>query len=284
MYAPVYAAPAPRRRQTCAPLDTTSLDSARTRRSRIRLSPRIIVVPALRWSRLSTTDRAVTGVRQRRSVEPGGPHLMSPCFQASASSFSHARGSRCPRPPPAGFEPPTPGQYLQNGRALVPADNSSVEAGAKADLLSSRLALTGAAFGIRRTNIRKPRQLGSTGKLAKARASGIEAGLHGSLASGLRIDAGYAWTRTEITRDVAGSVGRELPNAPRHKANVWVRYRFPEGRLKHVMLATGLLHVSNRFIAGDNVTVAAASAGLDLSGWLPGSRAHGSSSRPPSRT
>jgi iron complex outermembrane recepter protein len=263
MYAPVYAAPPP-----TPDLRLTRYDVGRLgayAQDQIRLRPGIIVVPALRWSRLSTTDRAVTnatsgalsnlGTASDVALLPSVGVVVLPRPWLSVYSTA-ARG----------FEPPTPGQYLQDGRALVPADNSSVEAGAKADLLSSRLALTGAAYGIRRTNVPEVQATGFYRQIGEGKSRGIEAGLHGSLASGLGIDAGYAWTGTEITRDVAGFVGRELPNAPRHKANVWVRYRFPEGRWKQVMLATGLLYVSNRFIAGDNVTVAAAYTRLDVSG------------------
>jgi outer membrane receptor protein involved in Fe transport len=60
---------------------------------------------------------------------------------------------------------------------------------------------------------------------------GVETELLGSLIAGLGISAGYAWNRTEVTRDAAGFVGRALPNAPRHKANVWARYRFNEGAI-----------------------------------------------------
>ena len=136
----------------------------------------------------------------------------------------------------------------------------------KADLLRSRLALTGAAFGIRRTNVPEAQTGGFYRQIGEGTSRGLEAELQGSLAKGLGIDAGYAWTGTEITQDVSGFVGRELPNAPRHKANVWVRYRLPEGRLDHLMLATGVVHVSNRFIAGDNVTIAPAYTRLDVSG------------------
>ena len=164
-----------------------------------------------------------------------------------------------------GFEPPTPGQYLEDERALVHADNSSVEAGAKAHLLGARLALTGAVYGIRRTNVPEAQTSGFYRQIGEGTSRGIEAALHGSLVRGLGIDAGYAWTRTEITRDVAGFIGRELPNAPRHKANVWVRDRFPEGRLDHLTLATGVVHVSNRFLASDNGTIAPAYTRLDAS-------------------
>jgi iron complex outermembrane recepter protein len=84
--------------------------------------------------------------------------------------------------------------------------------------------------------------------------------------SSFGISAGYARNRTEITRDVGGFVGRELPNAPRHKASVWVRYRFNEGTLDGLMLAGGVVRVSDRFIACDNIFIAPAYTRLEASG------------------
>lgn len=263
MYAPVYAP-----RPPTPDLRPTRYDVLRLgayAQDQIRLRPTLIVVPALRWSRLGTTDRAVSnavvngpssqGIASDVALLPSVGIVVLPRPWLSLYSTA-ARG----------FEPPTLGQYLQDGRALVPADNSSIEAGAKADLLGTRLALTGAVYGIRRTNVPEAQTSGFYRQIGEGKSRGIEADVHGSLVRGLGIDAGYAWTRTEITRDAAGFVGRELPNAPRHKANVWVRYRFPEGRLDHLTLATGVVRVSNRFIAGDNVTIAPAYTRLDASG------------------
>ena len=198
---------------------------------------------------------------------------MSPCFQASASWFSHARGSRCT---------PTAARGIRAADAgSIPAERARARPGGqqfgRSRCKSGSLELSARAH---RRRIRNPtdERAGSPDNWVlpanwrRQEPAGSKLDSTGVWRAGSGVDAGYAWTRTEITRDVAGSVGRELPNAPRHKANVWVRYRFPEGRLKHVMLATGLLHVSNRFIAGDNVTVAAASAGLDVSGSVDQAR------------
>jgi iron complex outermembrane receptor protein len=92
------------------------------------------------------------------------------------------------------------------------------------------------------------------------------------IAPGLTARAGYAWTGTEITQDAVGTPGRELPNAPRHKANLWMRYRFGSGTLRGLMVAGGVVHVSERFTARDNVVVAPsytradASASWDVAG------------------
>ena len=86
--------------------------------------------------------------------------------------------------------------------------------------------------------------------------------------------AGYAWNETEITRDASGQTGRELPNAPHHKADIWVRYRFPAGSLDRLTIAGGVVHVSNRFTAGDNVVVAPAYTRTDATAFyeISGSR------------
>jgi iron complex outermembrane recepter protein len=261
MYAPVYAPrpPTPLLRPTR--YDVLRLGAYA--QDQIRLHPRLTVVPALRLSRLGTTDRTPSNAAVSGSQVAAADAALLPSVgvvllaRPWLSLYSTAA---------RGFEPPTPGQYLEDGHALVPADNSSIEAGAKADLPGTRLALTGAVYGIRRTNVPEAQTSGFYRQIGEGQSRGIEAELHGSLVKGLGIDAGYAWTRTEITRDVAGFIGRELPNAPRHKASVWVRYRFPEERLRHLTLATGVVHLSNRFIAGDNVAIAPAYTRLDASG------------------
>jgi iron complex outermembrane receptor protein len=91
----------------------------------------------------------------------------------------------------------------------------------------------------------------------------------GALARGLTTRAGYAWTRTEITRDALGATGRELPNAPRHKAHLWLRYRFESNAVRGLMVAGGLVHESERFTNRDNVVTAPAYTRLDASSSWP---------------
>jgi iron complex outermembrane receptor protein len=64
---------------------------------------------------------------------------------------------------------------------------------------------------------------------------------------------GYSWTNTEITRDTSGFVGRELPNAPRHKAQIWARYRMTQGRFSGLMLAGGVISVASQYTARNNL-------------------------------
>src|SRR5262249_62089234 len=66
--------------------------------------------------------------------------------------------------------------------------------------------------------------------------------------------------------------GNALPNAPRHKANAWLRYRFAEQRLRRLTLAAGVVHVGERYSTRDNLvrmpayTRVDATASLELVG------------------
>jgi iron complex outermembrane receptor protein len=100
-------------------------------------------------------------------------------------------------------------------------------------------------------------------QIGEGESSGLELEVVGSVTPGWGVRGGYAWTSTQVTRDTSGFAGRDLPNAPRHKAELWMRYRVPEGALKRAMLAGGVVHVSDRFIAADNAVVAPAYTRVD---------------------
>lgn len=228
----------------------------------IRLHRSLILVPGLRWSRLHVDDKIAR------------PSLANAEQDSRDSKVSPSLGLVVrPRPwlslyasATRGFEPPAPGQYLEDGRALSLADVTSYEGGVKWDGLGGRLTASGALYGIRRTNIPEADSRGFYRQIGEGRSRGIELELAGRLAPGWFAQAAYAWIDSEITRSSIGGQGNDLPNAPRHNASVWTRYRFTDGPLNGAMVAAGVVHVSNRFLAADNVTIAPAYTRLDLSG------------------
>ena len=224
----------------------------------IRFGRRVIVAPSLRWSHLAIDDRAATAGEAHSSEQVVSPSLGVVVLPRPTLSLyaTYAQG----------FEPPTPGQYLEDGRALAPAENGSIEGGIKATLLHERVSLSGDVFRIRRTNVPEADARGFFRQIGEGRSHGLEFEATGSLARGLAMIGGYAWTRTEIAQDTAGFTGRELPNAPRHKAEAWTRYRFSRGTLSGLMAAGGLVYVSDRFTARDNVVVVPAFTRFDASG------------------
>ena len=232
----------------------------------VRLGTRVIVVPAVRWSRLGIENRVATTGEAYSSESVVSPSLGLLALPRPWLSLyaSYAQG----------FEPPTPGQYLEDGRALAPAEHESIEGGVKADLVDRRISLTGAVFRIRRTNVPEADGRGFFRQIGEAESHGVEVEVVGKLTPGWVVRGGYAWTSTEITRDTSGFAGRALPNAPRNKAELWMRYRVPEGRLKALTIAGGVVHVSERFTARNNVVTIPAYTRVDGSAAyeLAGSR------------
>jgi len=231
----------------------------------IRFARIVTVVPGVRWSHIAIDDKVAAATRPSAESEstdsPVSPNLgvvvlPRPWFSLY-STYTQ------------GFEPPAPGQYLENGLAPALSENWSFESGVKADLLGQRLSLTGAGFRIRRTNVPEADPLGFYRQIGEGQSHGVELEAVGRIAAGLTTRAGYAWTRTEITRDALGSVGRELPNAPRHKANLWMRYRFGPDALRGLMIAGGIVYESDRFTSRDNLITAPAYTRFDASSsWV----------------
>jgi iron complex outermembrane recepter protein len=266
---PVYGAPPSEPALSPSRFDVTRVGLYAT--DQIRLSKVVTVVPGLRWSQIDVDDKVAATTRSTTTEPTSADSIVSPSIGLVV----------LPRPwfslystYNEGFEPPVPGQYLENGLAPALSENSSFEAGAKADLMNQRISVTGAGFRIRRTNVPEADPRGFYRQIGEGRSHGLELEAIGSVAQGLTARAGYAWTQTEITQDALGSVGRELPNAPRHKVNLWLRYRFARGAAAGLMVAGGVVYESDRFTARDNLITAPAYTRFDASSsWpLPGRR------------
>jgi iron complex outermembrane receptor protein len=223
----------------------------------IRLGERVIVVPALRWSRLETEDHVPEAGAPRSTahvVSPSAGLVVRPRSWFSLFA-TYARG----------FEPPAPGQYLEDGRGLEPAKHESIEGGVKAELAGGSISVAGAAFHIRRSNVPEADVRGFFRQIGEGESRGVEFELVGRLAPGFGVRGGYALTSAEVTRDTSGFVGRDLPNAPRHKAEFWGRYRVLQGTLRGLTASAGVVYVSDRFTGRDNLIVAPAFTRLDTS-------------------
>ena len=256
VFDPVYPAPAE------PPLRPTRFDVLRLgvyATDQIRFGEVLTVVPGLRWSRLETENRVTVPGEARTSRTVLSPALglvvrPRPWFSLYTT---YAQG----------FEPPVPGQYLEDGRGVEPAEHESLEGGIKTDLAGGLVSLSAATYRIQRTNVPEMDARGFVRQIGEGESRGLEFEAAGSVARGLGIRAGYAWTTTEVTQDSTGFVGRELPNAPRHKAEMWGRYRVLDGVLRGLTAAAGVVYVSDRFTARDNVVVAPSFTRLDASAF-----------------
>lgn len=227
----------------------------------LKVGERLVLVPSLRWSHLQIDDRAASGsAADGRSLESdAGSSAWSPGLGIVVLPRSwlslYATYTR-------GFEPPAPGSYTADGRALQPADNRMFEGGVKLDL-ARRLGLTAAAYRIERSNVAEADPTGFYTQVGGAESHGLEIEGVGTIARGIVLRGGYAWTSTEVTRGAAAALGHELPNAPHHKLDAWASYRRPDGAFSRLTLAGGVVHVTDRFTSTGNVVIAPAYTRID---------------------
>jgi catecholate siderophore receptor len=114
---------------------------------------------------------------------------------------------------------------------LPPEENTSLEVGAKVDLLGNRLSLTGAAFRIEKTNLRIPNDptLPAAEQVlvldGLARSDGVEFGIAGRITDQWQVFGGYSFLETEIVQTTnMAELGHELPQAPPHSFTFFTTY------------------------------------------------------------
>jgi iron complex outermembrane receptor protein len=245
IYEPVYGPRPPE--PTLAPSGSDQWRFGVYLQDQLSIGTRLTLVPAVRLSRLRREDRSPAAL----AAPAGGVSTETP-FTPSLGIVLRLRPAlslyaSCAE----GFEPAAPGQHLEDGRALEPVESRAFEAGVKAELVGRRLLVSVAGFGSRQTNVPEADTRGFYRQIGAGESRGVEAEVVGCPARGLVVRAGYAWTDADVVEDAAGFSGNALPNAPEHKAHGWLRGRLP-GRLDHLSLAAGVVHVSERFSSRDN--------------------------------
>jgi catecholate siderophore receptor len=134
-----------------------------------------------------------------------------------------------------------------------PEKNQIFEVGAKIAFFDGALNLQSALFRIDKTNARTPNPIDPTLPnviTGKQRSQGFEIGLVGRLLPGLNVFSGYTFLDTEILKDnVQAVVGNEIPNVPRHSANLWMTYDF----LEKWQIGGGPSYVGSRYSNNANV-------------------------------
>ena len=150
------------------------------------------------------------------------------------------------------FLPQSGDQFLTldlTAAALEPEKFDNYEVGMKWDIRPT-LNFTAALYQLDRTNTRAPGATPGTVVLTgELRSKGLELSLTGEIRKNWRMSAGYALQEAEIRRGTsAAPAGREVPQVPRHQANLWTRYDFTP----RIGLGAGLYHQSRSFASISN--------------------------------
>lgn len=128
---------------------------------------------------------------------------------------------------------------------LDPEESQSVEIGAKANLFGDRLALSAAAFFLKRENAQIQISPGVYEQAGEAEVRGLELGVSGNITRAWQVFGGYTWMDSEL---VAGAynnvnVGDPLANTPEHSFSLFTTWRV----IPSVSLGGGIYHVSDSF-------------------------------------
>lgn len=134
------------------------------------------------------------------------------------------------------------------GGPFDPLEGKMIEGGLKMEILEKRLAVNIAAYRIVQDNILVPSGDGDIlRQIGQQRATGIETDIYGTLSSNLSLLANFSYNKAIITdSNIAGEIGRTMPNAPRSQGNIWAKYVFTNRSLNGVGVALGANYVTER--------------------------------------
>ena len=132
-----------------------------------------------------------------------------------------------------------------SGELLDPEETGSFEIGAKANLFGDRLAVSGAAFMLKRQNAAIQVSPGVFEQAGEAEVKGIELGVSGNITRAWQVFGGYTWMDSELVSGAYDSVnvGDPLANTPKHSFSLFSTYRVTP----KLSLGGGVYHVSDSF-------------------------------------
>lgn len=128
---------------------------------------------------------------------------------------------------------------------LDPEESTSWEIGAKANLFGDRLALSAAAFFLKRENAQIQISPGVYEQAGEAEVQGIELGVSGNITREWQVFGGYTYTHSELTKGAYNNVnvGDPLANTPEHAFSLFSTYSVS----RKLSLGGGVYYVSDSF-------------------------------------
>jgi catecholate siderophore receptor len=128
---------------------------------------------------------------------------------------------------------------------LDPEETTSYEIGAKANLFGDRLAVSGAAFMLKRENAAIQVSNGVFEQAGEVEVKGIELGVSGNITREWQVFGGYAWMDSELVRGAFNNVnvGDPLANTPEHSFSLFTTYR----ATSKLSVGGGVYYVSDSF-------------------------------------
>lgn len=120
------------------------------------------------------------------------------------------------------------------GKAYDPEQGKQFEVGVKAEI-AKELFATVALYHLTKENILQPNTATADPNdrilSGEARSRGVEVDVMGKVTDRLSMNVAYAYTDTEVTKDVNGLQGLQLDNVPKNTARLFMTYDWTNGGL-----------------------------------------------------
>lgn len=143
---------------------------------------------------------------------------------------------------------------LRGNQLPQPETGNNYEIGVKKSWFGNRLQSTLSAYNIYKNGllVSDPDTTQNADhryslQLGQARTNGVELDIRGEIAPGLHIIANYAYTNSEITKDIdEAKVGTPLPGFAKQIINGWVTYQIREGGFHGLGFSVGATYRADR--------------------------------------
>ncbi|HWQ87555.1 TonB-dependent siderophore receptor [Brevundimonas sp.] len=221
----------------------------------IEIGERFVVNLGLRYDDYSVEGRNASGTVAAPVYTPVGGdwtfvnYQLGLVYKPTASSSVYASWATSATPPTISAGDQNTGSGTGAGNLatvlLDPEETGSFEIGAKANLFGDRLAVSAAAFMLKRENAQIQVAPGVFEQAGEAEVKGIELGVSGNITRQWQVFGGYTWMDSELVSGAFNNVnvGDPLANTPEHSFSLFSTWRVTS----KLSLGGGVYYVSDSF-------------------------------------
>ncbi|MEY4555308.1 MAG: hypothetical protein RL093_427 [Pseudomonadota bacterium] len=221
----------------------------------IEIGDRFIVNLGLRYDDYSVEGRNATGTLAAPVYTAVGGdwtflnYQVGLVYKPTVGSSVYASWATSATPPTISAGDQNTGVGTGTGNLLTtlldPEETESFEIGAKANLFGDRLALSGAAFFLKRENAQIQISPGVFEQAGEAEVRGLELGVSGNITREWQVFGGYTYMQSELVRGAYTNVnvGDPLANTPEHSFSLFTTYRV----IPSLSVGGGVYYVSDSF-------------------------------------
>lgn len=140
----------------------------------------------------------------------------------------------------------------RDGGEIKPLTGNNMEIGFKNQWFNRKWNSTVSLYRIIKKNHLSGDPLNAPGEnyvlqLGETRTQGLELDINGSILPGLSINANYAYTESEVTKETKQAAkGTRLSGFAKHVANAWLNYTFQSGPLENLSFMGGITFMGDR--------------------------------------